>query len=280
MLDVFRPDLLRGQGVVVTGGASGIGAATARAFAKLGAGVVIASRKAESIAAAAAGLSAEVGRPVHGIACDIRDRDAVAALAAFALDRLGRIDTLVNNGGGQFFSPAEAISPRGWDAVISTNLTGTWNLTRAVADAWMLEHGGSIVNVTMLTQGGSPGMAHSVAARSGVEALTRTLAVEWATRGVRVNCVAPGYVASSGLKRYPPEMGIVERVRSLTPMKRLATTDEIAGWIVALASPLGAYVTGQVITVDGGASHWGDLWPIPDPAVFPALDLSEEPWDP
>ena len=279
MRDVFRPDLLRGQGVVVTGGASGIGAATARAFAQLGADVVIASRKAESIAAAAAGLTEEVGRPVHGIACDIRDRDAVAALAAFALERVGRIDVLVNNGGGQFFSPAEAISPRGWDAVITTNLTGTWNLTRAVADAWMLAHGGSIVNVTMMTQGGSPGMAHSAAARSGVESLTRTLAIEWATRGVRVNCVAPGYVASSGLKRYPPELGIADRVRSLTPMKRLATTDEIAGWIVALASPLGAYVTGQVITVDGGASHWGDLWPIPDPAAFPPLELSEEPWD-
>lgn len=279
MLDVFRPDLFAGHGVVITGGASGIGAATARLFAKLGADVVIASRKADSIAAAAAGLTAEVGRPVHGLACDIRDRDAVAALADFALARVGRIDVLVNNGGGQFFSPAEAISPRGWDAVIATNLTGTWNLTRAVADAWMLAHGGSIVNVTMLTQGGSPGMAHSVAARSGVESLTRTLALEWASRGVRVNCVAPGYVASSGLRRYPPELGIVEKVRALVPMKRLATPDEIAGWIAALASPLGAYVTGQVIGVDGGASHWGDLWPIPDPAEWPPLALSEEPWE-
>ena len=146
---IYRSDLLAGKTALITGGATGIGAAIAREFGHLGANVVIASRKPERIAAAAEGLSQEFGRPVHGIPCDIRDRDAVAALVQGALDHTGRIDILVNNGGGQFFAPAATISPRGWDAVVGTNLTGTWNLTQAAATGWMLEHGGRIINITM-----------------------------------------------------------------------------------------------------------------------------------
>lgn len=279
MLEVFQSQVLAGKVAIVTGGGSGIGAATTRQLARMGATVVIASRKPERIATAAAGLSAELGRPVFGCACDVRDRAAVDALVKFTLDQCGRIDILVNNGGGQFLCPAEAITPRGWDAVVATNLTGQWALTQAVANAWMLQHGGSVVSMTMLLQRGFPGMAHSVSARAGVEALTRTLAVEWATRGVRLNCVQPGLIASSGLKNYPEGIFIAEQVQSRVPMKRFGSVDEIAGVVAFLCSPAAAYITGQTLIVDGGHSLWGDNWIIPDPDPMPTVVVPTEPWE-
>ncbi len=274
---IFRDGLLDGQVAIVTGGATRIGAAVTRELTRLGANVVIASRKADKIEAAAKGLTDELGREVVGDVCDIRDRDAVTGLVERTLERFGRIDHLVNNGGGQFFSPAEAITPRGFDAVVSTNLTGTWNLTRAVADAWMLKNGGAVTNITMLTRRAFPGMAHSVAARAGVEAMTRTLAVEWANRGIRLNNVAPGYVASSGIKRYPQGLDLIQQIRSVVPMKRLATVDEVAWLVVFLHTSAGAYITGETITIDGGKELWGDYWPIPDPNPMPPLEIPVEP---
>ncbi len=278
-MPLFRDDVLEGRVALVTGGGTGIGAAIARELGRQGAQVVIASRKASNIDPAAAGLAEELGRPVTGLTCDIRDRDAVAALAREVVDRHGRLDILVNNGGGQFLAPAETITPKGWDAVIATNLTGTWNLTRAAFDAWMGAHGGRIINITMLTNRGFPGMAHSVAARSGVEAMTRTLAVEWATRGVVVNAVQPGIIASSGLRRYPAgEVLAYEQQREI-PLKRLGTCEEVA-WLVAfLAGPGGAYITGQTLIVDGGRTLWGRTWPVPDPEPLPAVELPREPWE-
>jgi citronellol/citronellal dehydrogenase len=276
---IFRDDLLAGQVAIVTGGGTGIGAAITRELTRVGARVVIASRDAAKLERAATGLTAELGRAVVAERCDIRDRGSVDELVERTLARHGRIDLLVNNGGGQFFSPAELIRPNGFDAVIATNLTGTWNLTRAVADAWMLSHGGGIVNITMLTQRGFPGMAHSVAARAGVAAMTRTLAVEWASRGVRVNCVAPGLVASSGLNRYPPELDVLGQMQRHVPLKRLARPEEIAWAVAYLASPAGAYVTGQTWTVDGGKELWGDWWPIPDPEGATAATIPPEPWE-
>lgn len=276
---IFRDDLFAGQVVVVTGGGTGIGVAVARELGKLGASVVIASRKRENIEPAVQGLSKELGREIVGEICDIRDREQTARLTSAVLERFGRIDLLVNNGGGQFFSPAEMITPKGWDAVVATNLTGTWNLTRAVADGWMLANGGSIINITMLTKRTFPGMAHSVAARAGVEAMTRTLAIEWANRNIRLNCVAPGFVASSGIGRYPAGLGIVEQMKSLVPQKRLATCEEVAWAVAWLASPAGAYVTGQVLTLDGGKELWGDWWPIPDPPDMTPVEVPKEPWE-
>lgn len=279
MSRIFREDVLAGQVALVTGGGTGIGAAIARELGSMGADVVIASRKASHIEPAAAGLSRELGREVKGLLCDVRDRDAVAACVRDALGWKGRIDLLVNNGGGQFFTPAEAISPKGWDAVIQTNLTGQWNLTHAVASAWMLEHGGKIVNITMMTARGFPGMAHSAAARAGVESLTKTLAVEWAGRGIRLNTVAPGYIASSGLDHYPDGRNLARRMQSCVPFKRLGTSEEIAWWVAMLASPAGDYVTGQILTVDGGKTLWGDYWIIPDPEPLPEVDIPKEPWE-
>ncbi len=276
---IFRDDLLAGKVCLVTGGGTGIGAAITREYVRLGATVVIASRKADAIARAVDGLTAELGRPVHGAQVDIRERDSVSALLAKVIADHGRLDVLVNNGGGQFFSPAETISPRGWDAVVATNLTGAWNMTRAAADAWMLKHGGLVLSVTMLTHRTFPGMAHSHAARAGVEAMTRTLAVEWAARGIRLNCIAPGFVLTSGLRNYPAGLDLMTQMQSLVPLKRLATADEVA-WLAAyLASPAGAYLTGQTITLDGGKELWGDYWPIPDPKDMAPLTLPREPWD-
>ncbi len=276
---IFRDDLLADQVVLVTGGGTGIGAAIARELAQLGARVTIASRRESHIAPAAAGLSREVGRTVHGAQVDIRDRDSCAALVQGVLAREGRLDVLINNGGGQFLSPAEQITPKGWDAVVGTNLTGTWNLTRAAADAWMLAHGGQVVNITMLTTRTFPGMAHSVAARSGVEAMSRTLAVEWAARNIRVNCVAPGLIASSGLRNYPDGVNLARQIQATVPLKRLGTTEEIAWAVAWLVSPAGAYVTGQLVTIDGGRSLWGDWWPIPDPDPLPVVEIPKASWD-
>ncbi|MDP6933929.1 MAG: SDR family oxidoreductase [Myxococcota bacterium] len=276
---IFRDDLFEGKVCLVTGGGTGIGAAIARELGRGGAKVIIASRKASNIEPAAEGLSEELGRTVQGHTVDIRDRDSVQTLVDTILAEHGRIDVLVNNGGGQFFSPAEGISPRGWDAVIATNLTGTWNMISTVASAWMLQHGGTILNITMLTRRTFPGMAHSVAARSGVEALTRTLSVEWAQRGIRINCIAPGLVASSGLRRYPESLGVMDQMMKFVPLKRPASCEEIAWTVAFLASPAGAYVTGQTWTVDGGKELWGDWWPIPDPPDMAPVRVPREPWE-
>jgi citronellol/citronellal dehydrogenase len=276
---IFRDDLFEGKVCLVTGGGTGIGAATARELAHLGATVVIASRKPEHIEPAAAGLSRQVSRTVHGDTVDIRDRASIDGLVGRTLERHGRVDLLVNNGGGQFFAPAETISPNGWNAVIATNLTGTWAMTQAVANAWMLEHGGSVVNVTMLTKRGFPGMTHSVAARAGVEAMTRNLAIEWAARNVQVNAIAPGLIASSGMRTYPSWQDLVARMVTTVPMKRYGTVDDVA-WLVAyLASPAGSYITGQTLVVDGGKELWGDWWPIPDPDPAVPVELQQEPWE-
>lgn len=276
---IFKDDLLKGLVCIVTGGGTGIGASISREFARLGAQVVIASRKTKNIETAAAGLTKELGREVVGMTCDIRDRESVDAFVKQVVEQFGRIDVLVNNGGGQFFSPAEAISPKGWDAVIATNLTGTWNMTRAVHDAWMGKHGGSITNITMLTKRTFPGMVHSVSARAGVEAMCRTLAIEWASKKIQINCVAPGIVASSGLKRYPAGLDIIAQMQDYIPMKRPATCAEIAWMVAYLASEAGAYITGQTFTIDGGKELWGDWWPIANPPDMPPVELPSEPWE-
>lgn len=276
---LFRDDVLTGRVALVTGGGTGIGAAIVRELGRMGCDVAIASRKASHIEPAARGLSQELGREVKGLLCDVRDRDAVTRCLADTLAWKGRLDVLVNNGGGQFLTPAEAISPKGWDAVIATNLTGQFNMTQAAAAAWMLDHGGKIVNITMLTHRGFPGMAHSAAARAGVESFTRTLAVEWAPRGIRINAVQPGFVASSGMNNYPDGAALARQIQATVPQKRLATSEEIAWWVAMLASPAGDYVTGQILTVDGGKTLWGDYWVIPDPDVLPEVVIPKEPWE-
>jgi citronellol/citronellal dehydrogenase len=269
---IFAPGLFAlgdargGQVAIVTGGGTGIGRATALQLARLGARVVIASRRLEHLESTAAELAAIAGAErVHHQTCDIREPEQVAALVGAALERFGRVDLLVNNAGGQFPSPAEAISAKGWDAVIRNNLNGTFYMTREVAARAMIpQRGGRIVNVIAQIFRGFPGMAHTGAARAGVENLTMTLAVEWAQHGIGVNAIAPGVIKSSGTVRYPPEL--LEAGRRITPMKRLGTEEEVATSIVYLLSPAASFVTGATLYIDGGARLWGESWPIPERA--------------
>src|SRR5690606_13575806 len=196
--------------------------------------------------------------------CDIREPEQVTAFVAAVLARFGKIDVLVNNAGGQFPSPAQALSPRGWEAVIRNNLNGTFFMTREVAERAMIPAGrGRIVMVTAMVARGFPGMSHTGAARAGVENLTQSLAVEWAQHGLRVNCVAPGNnIRSSGTAQYGEAM--LEMTRKATPLKRLGQVDEVARVIVFLASHHNDFVTGSIYRVDGGQSLWGDIWQIPD----------------
>ncbi len=280
MTTSFRPffasGLFQDQTALVTGGGTGIGLAVTRMLCSLGARVAIASRKREHLEPARDELARE-GYDVRAIPCDIREPDQVDRMVDEVLAHFGRLDVLVNNAGGQFPSPARAISPRGWDAVIRNNLNGTFHVTSTVANKAMLpSRRGRIVNVTAGVSRGFPGMAHTGAARAGVENLTRSLAIEWAAEGIRVNAVAPGNnIRSSGTDRYGE--ALVELARKATPLKRLGSPEEVARLIVFLASDANDFITGCVYAIDGGQALWGDIWPIEDPGTSTSAAALPEP---
>jgi citronellol/citronellal dehydrogenase len=251
---IYRRDLLDGRIVLVTGGGTGIGRCVAHEIAALGGTPVLAARREEPLAATAAEISDAGGRADH-LTLDVRDADAVDAALDEVLERHGRLDALVNNAGGQFPAGAEDITPNGWRSVVDLNLNGTFLVTRAAYRAWMREHGGTIVSIVADMWNGFPFMAHTGAARAGVVNLTKTLAVEWAGRGVRVNAVAPGLVFSSGMDTYDEE---VQRMAAANarkiPAGRIGTESEVSAAVVYLLSPAAAFVTGETLRVDGGAS--------------------------
>jgi citronellol/citronellal dehydrogenase len=255
---VFAPGILKDQVAIVTGGGSGIGLATAQEMVRLGAHVAICGRNAEKLEAAAR----QLGGGVLAAPCDIRKADDVTAFVKQVVERFGRVDILVNNAGGQFPSPAQHISPNGFLAVVNNNLVGTFNMTREVANQSMIPNKrGRVINVIANIYRGFPGMAHTGAARAGVENLTMTLAVEWAQFGILVNAVAPGIILSSGTAQYPPQL--LERGIAETPLKRAGTVDEVAASIIFLASPAAQYITGETLRIDGAQSLWGHTWEIP-----------------
>lgn len=264
---IYAPGLFSGKVALVTGGGSGIGLATTREMAHLGARVALCGRRSDKLDAARAVLEGDgiAAEHVHAGVCDIREPDQDAAFVGAVLARFGRIDVLVNNAGGQFPCAAEDLSPRGWEAVIRNNLNGTYYMTREVATRAMIpQKRGRIVNVTASVARGFPGMSHTGAARAGVENLTRTLAVEWVRHGIRVNAVAPGNnIRSSGTAQYGDEA--LELARRATPLKRLGAPEEVARVIVFLAAHENDFVTGAVYGVDGGMPLWGDIWMIPEP---------------
>ncbi len=267
---IFRDGLFDGQTIVVSGGGTGIGRAIARELARLGAQVVICSRSAEHLDPARAEIEAAGGK-ITALPCNIRDAEAVQAFFAEVVQRHGQVDGLVNNAGGQFMSPAEAITPKGWHAVVETNLTGTWYMSRAALDAGMREHGGAIVNIVMEMWRGYPGMAHSGAARAGVVNLTQSLSLEWAPYGIRVNAVAPGVINSSGLTHYPAAVQAqLADIAKEVPAGRMGTEDEIAAPVVFLLSQGAAFISGATLRVDGAGSLYRlQGYAIPEHAPWP-----------
>ena len=254
---MFQAGIFKGKTALVTGGGSGIGYEIARQLLQYGAELYISSRKPERLEVAEEKLR-EYG-PCHTFPLDIREVEQVEALAAHIKAESGELHLLVNNAGGQFPSPAEDISPKGWQAVINTNLNGTWYMAQTMAKHFFLpQQSGCIINIIVDHYRGMPGMAHTAAARAGVDNLTKSLAVEWANRKVRINSVAPGIIQSSGLEHYPPEL--VAQVAKTIPMKRLGTTAEVAEAVLFMA--LSEYITGETLYIDGGSRLWGDVWEI------------------
>ena len=260
---VFRPGLFDGQTIIVTGGGSGIGRCTAHELAALGAKVVITGRKAEKLDAVVAEIR-EDGGQVASYAFDIRDEEAVKATVKQILAEHGTVHGLVNNAGGQFPMPLAMISKKGWEAVVANNLTGGFLVAREVYTQCMKKHGGAIVNMIADMWGGMPGMGHSGAARAGMLNFTETAAIEWGVSGVRVNAVAPGYVASSGMDHYDPTFAkeVIPKLAGLAPLKRMAEEAEVSSAIVYLLSEGAAFITGTCIKIDGGSSLGAKAFPL------------------
>ncbi len=263
--DVFAPGLLDGQVALVTGGGTGLGKATALELARCGASVTIAGRRSEVLEQAAAEISAvaEVATgTVDWVAGDIRERTQARQLVETTLERGGRLDVLVNNAGGQFFSPAELIAAKGWRAVWRLNVEGMLNMSEAAFELALEPAGaGTVVNVTLSPHHGMPGMAHSGSARATVEALTRELSGRWRQAGVVAMAVAAGTFDTEVLAKYPANVR-AGAARSV-PLQRLGTAAEHAWLVTLLASPLGSAFNGSTITLDGARDNWFGPWPPP-----------------
>ena len=263
---VYASGLFEGQTVVVTGAGSGLGLAIAALFARLGARLAICGRNPEKLENAAEFLRSFGGEVMTRV-MTIRDPEQVSAFVDAVHERFGGLDVLVNNAGGQFPQPALDYSVKGWNAVIDTNLNGTWWMMQAVAKKWV-ETGtqGNIVSIVADVWRGMPGIAHTCAARAGVIFLSKSVAVEWAPHGIRVNCVAPGCCESTGFGNYPPEGAAT--FKESNPMRRAGDEWDIAESVVYMAAPSGKFVTGEVLNVDGGQQMWGDPWPTGRPDYF------------
>jgi citronellol/citronellal dehydrogenase len=262
---VFAPGLLRGCVALVTGGGTGLGKATAMELARCGARVTIAGRREEVLEQAASEIAAAAatadGFGCDWVAADVRERADAERLVRAVVDRRGRLDVLVNNAGGQFFSPAELIVAKGWRAVWRLNVEGMLNMSEAAFGALSRASAGMIVNVTLSPHHGMPGMAHSGSARATVEALTRELAARWHGNGVAVAAVAAGHFGTEVTAKYP------ESVRAgaalSVPLGRLGTVDEHAWLVTLLSSPLGRAFSGSTVTLDGARDNWFGPWPPP-----------------
>ncbi len=264
---IFREGLLDGQVALITGGGTGIGLGIAQLLARLGAHVVVASRKAEHVESAAQSIRA-AGGSASSETVDVRDAEQVQAMVARIEQAQGRIDLLVNNAAGNFYAPSESLSPNAWRSVIEIDLFGTFFCSQAVLPAMKRQGRGRIVSISMtLHYRGWPLMAHATAAKAGVDALTRTLAIEWAPYGVRMNAIAPGPIPTEGVRRaftpppsasgQVPDMFAVEQAmtsyaKKAIPAGRWGTPGDIANMVAFLASPAGDWITGSIFVVDGG----------------------------
>ncbi len=262
----FADKLYEDQTVLVTGGAGGIGRAICILLGRLGARVVTCGRDSEKLDK----LKVSLGE--HGIDCrsmvmNLRDPDAVAALIEFARNETGRLDLVCNNAGGQFPKDAAEITPKGWAAVLETNLYSQWYMMQAAANSWIREEvAGSIVNIGTVTGKASVGLPHTAAARAGAVGLATSLSVEWAPHSIRVNTVAVGVVRSPGLVNYPPE---ARPSFDHNAQRRLGEVHDVAQAVAFLGSPVASgYITGDVVNVAGGEQAWGEYWALGKPDFF------------
>ena len=255
--EVFAPDLLAGQAALVTGGGTGLGKAAAAELVACGARVLVAGRRAEVVEAAAAEIGCEWATG------DVRLPEDAARLVDTAIDRFGGLDVLVNNAGGQYFAPAEAIEAKGWRAVMALNVDGILAMSSAAFEQAFRRAGrGTIVNVTLSPHHGLTGMVHSSAARAAAEGLTRELAARWAGNGVTVVAAAAGHFKTDALQKYPE--AVREGAARTVPLQRLGRPEEHACLIALLASPLGRALSGSTVTLDGARDNWFGPWPPPN----------------
>ena len=263
---VYRSDLFKNKVALISGGGSGIGRAIAFLFVRLGAKVAICGRTPEKLDRAVNFVRGK-GGDMLAVPTNIREPEQIAALFEKVDAELGSIDFLVNNAGGQFPQAAIDFSVKGWNAVINTNLNGTWYMMQHAARYWRDKNRpGSIVNIIAPIARGMPGVAHTVAARAGVVGAMNTVAIEWAPLNIRVNCLSPGLTATEGLDVYPPEAR--KEFPKANPMKRPARPMEIAEACIFLAGPSGSFITGEELIVDGGYRLWGELWTAGRPDYF------------
>lgn len=257
-------DANAGRTAIVTGGGTGIGRATARELARTGSRVAICGRRPEPLEDARGELEA-AGRDVLALSCDVREPDQVESFLDAVQERFGEVDVLVNNAGGQFAAPLEAIGLKGMRAVHRLNVDAPWNLTQRVAERWMIpRRTGFVCFLGFSPRRGVPLMAHSSAARAALENMASTIAIEWSKYGIRAVCVAAGLIRTEGMLQYGGEALVAEYAETV-PMGRAGSPEEVAATIAFLASAGGAYVTGTTVTVDGGADAWGIGAPPPPP---------------
>ena len=251
---VFREGLFDGKIVLITGGGTGIGRCIGHELARLGAKVILAGRREEPLVQTVAEI-VESGGAADYVSLNIRDEERVDQVVKEVIANHGGLDCLVNNAGGQFASPAALIKPKGWRAVVDTNLNGTWFVSQAAFRHAMCNKGGAIVNIVADMWNGFPGMAHTGAARAAVVNMTKTLAIEWGSAGVRVNAVAPGIIISSGMKNYPPHvLKMAASTVTKNPSGRAGSESEVSAAVAFLLAPAAAFITGETIRVDGAAS--------------------------
>lgn len=255
---IFAPGMMEGKRVVVSGGGTGIGKATALLFARLGADVAICGRREELLENAADLIGDTTGRKVMKRVFNIRDADAVERFIADAHDELGGIDILINNAGGQYVQDSVDLSRKGWSSVIETNLTGTWWMMQEAAKQWIArKQPGSIINVVCVVERGCPQVVHTCASRAGVIYASKSVAVEWAPHKIRVNCLAPGATRTEGFRQYPEE-NLDQFYQN--PMRATSDAFEMAETMVYMSSPAAAFMTGELVALDGGQQLWGNSW--------------------
>lgn len=262
---VYRKDMLANTRWLVSGGGSGLGKASAWLAGRLGAKIILCGRTAQKLEDAAETMRA-AGIDVTTQTVNIREPEQIEALFS-RIAETGSVDVLVNSAGGQFPQAAIDYSPNGWKAVIETNLTGTWFMMQAAARHWRdNKKAGNIINMVTVVDRGMPGLAHTCAARAGVIHASKSVAVEWAELNIRVNCIAPGIIATEGMNVYPAEAR--DRFTDSNVMRRFASAWEVAELCVYLGSNASKFMTGEVVTLDGGGKLWGDLWPLGKPDYF------------